>query len=138
MELKPGYKRTEVGVIPEEWGVEALGKSCDMVTKGTTPTSIGRTFTRSGISFLKAETISENGETIPEKVAYIDATTHALMKRSQLNGNDVLISIAGVLGRVGLVEEYYLPANTNQALAIIRLSRKSHLDRSFLFYVLQS
>lgn len=25
MELKPGYKRTEVGVIPEDWGVEALG-----------------------------------------------------------------------------------------------------------------
>ena len=24
MEVKPGYKRTEVGVIPEEWGVESL------------------------------------------------------------------------------------------------------------------
>jgi type I restriction enzyme S subunit len=138
MEVRPGYKQTEVGVIPEDWGVEVLGKSCDIVTKGTTPTSIGRTFTRSGVAFLKAESISESGHTIPGKVAYIDATTHTLMKRSQLKGNDVLISIAGVLGRVGLVEESDLPANTNQALAIVRLGRKSQFARVFLFYALRS
>ena len=26
MEVKPGYKQTEVGVIPEEWEVKPLGK----------------------------------------------------------------------------------------------------------------
>ena len=26
MEVKPGYKQTEVGVIPEEWDVEPLGE----------------------------------------------------------------------------------------------------------------
>ena len=26
MELKPGYKQTEVGVIPEDWEVEPLGQ----------------------------------------------------------------------------------------------------------------
>ena len=25
MEVKPGYKQTEVGVIPEEWEVKRLG-----------------------------------------------------------------------------------------------------------------
>ena len=25
MELKPGYKHTEVGVIPQDWEVKALG-----------------------------------------------------------------------------------------------------------------
>ena len=25
MELKPGYKQTEVGVIPEDWEVQKLG-----------------------------------------------------------------------------------------------------------------
>src|SRR5438094_204593 len=99
MGVRPGYKQTRIGVLPEDWGVDALGKSCDVVTKGTTPTSIGRSFARSGVAFLKAESISENGKAIPEKVAYIDATTHALMKRSQLKRDDVLISIAGVLGR---------------------------------------
>src|SRR4029077_5714975 len=26
MEVKPGYKQTEVGVIPEEWGAGGLGR----------------------------------------------------------------------------------------------------------------
>jgi len=138
MEVRPGYKQTEVGVLPEDWGVAALGKSCDIVTKGTTPTSIGRAFTKSGVAFLKAEAIAESGSTIPEKIAYIDTITHTLLKRSQLKRNDLLISIAGVLGRVGFVEESDLPANTNQALAIVRLGGNSEFERAYLFYALRS
>lgn len=138
MEVRPGYKLTEVGVIPTDWAVGALGESCDIITKGTTPTSIGKAFTKAGVRFLKAESISESGRTIPEKIAYIDESTHVLLRRSQLRSNDVLISIAGVLGRVGLVDDTDLPANTNQALAIIRLSGDSSVERSFLFYSLRS
>ena len=29
MEVKPGYKQTEVGVIPEEWEVQALARAVD-------------------------------------------------------------------------------------------------------------
>jgi type I restriction enzyme S subunit len=120
------------------WEVKRLGDSCELVTKGTTPTSIGKSFTKSGINFLKAESISESGKTISDKVAFIDEATHRLLKRSQLMINDVLISIAGVLGRVGLVEESDLPANTNQALAIVRLGKESAVIRIFLFYCLSS
>ena len=38
-----------------------------------------------------------------------------------LKENDILFSIAGTLGRVTSVKSSILPANTNQALAIIRL-----------------
>lgn len=133
-----GYKQTEVGVIPQEWDVSILGDSCGLITKGTTPTSLGRNFARSGIRFLKAESISEAGDTIPDKVAFIDEVTHALLKRSQLMFGDLLVSIAGVLGRVGRVENIDLPANTNQALAIVRLGKQSRIIPSFLFYCLRS
>ena len=121
-----------------EWEVKRLEQSCELITKGTTPTSLGRNFTESGVNFLKAESLSENGETIPDKVAFIDAATHKLLKRSQLKAGDLLISIAGVLGRVGRVSLGVLPANTNQALAIVRLGNASELDRNFLFYCLLS
>lgn len=39
MELKPGYKHTEVGVIPEEWEVKALGEIATIATGNTPPTS---------------------------------------------------------------------------------------------------
>jgi type I restriction enzyme S subunit len=29
MEVKPGYKQTEIGVIPEDWRVETIGKLID-------------------------------------------------------------------------------------------------------------
>jgi len=136
--MKLGYKQTEVGVIPEEWEISLLGDCCGLITKGTTPTSLGKNFVRSGVRFLKAESISETGRSIPDKVAFIDESTHALLKRSQLASGDLLVSIAGVLGRIGLVENTDLPGNTNQALAIVRLGKDSVLDRMFLFYSLRS
>jgi len=51
---------------------------------------------------------------------YIDAEAHAALKRSQLQAGDVLISIAGTLGRAAVVQEADVPANTNQAVAIVR------------------
>ena len=34
MELKPGYKQTEVGVIPEEWELRPFGESVDVCSGG--------------------------------------------------------------------------------------------------------
>lgn len=42
------------------------------------------------------------------------------LSRSKLKENDILFSIAGTLGRTAIVTSNILPANTNQALAIIR------------------
>ena len=120
------------------WTVKTLGESCEVITKGTTPTSIGRNFTGSGVNFLKAESISENGHPILSKIAFIDETTHKILKRSQLMDGDLLVSIAGVLGRIGIVDKSLLPANINQALAIVRLGKESDFDRIYLFYYLRS
>ena len=37
--MKPGYKQTEVGVIPEEWEVKRLGEVASIATGNTPPTS---------------------------------------------------------------------------------------------------
>ena len=38
-EVRPGYKQTEVGVIPEGWEVRKLGKIAEIVTGNTPPTN---------------------------------------------------------------------------------------------------
>lgn len=136
--VPPGYKQTEVGVIPGDWEVSALGKYCELITKGTTPTSLGRSFTTSGVNFVKAESVSASGRILGAKLAFIDSLTHEILRRSQLSSGDLLISIAGVLGRVGVVDDKDLPANTNQALSIVRLSKTSKLRRDYLNYQLRS
>lgn len=97
----------------------------EIITKGTTPTTIGHDFIEQGVNFIKIESIAEYGKFIPSKFAHISDKCHAELKRSQLENGDILFSIAGALGRVAVVNKEILPANTNQALAIIRLKNKS-------------
>ena len=136
--IPSGYKQTEIGVIPADWDVIRLGTESDLITKGTTPTSVGHNFQESGINFIKIESLEESGKIKLDKVAFIDKETNLLLKRSQLCDGDLLFSIAGALGRVALVNKDILPANTNQALAIIRLKKDSIFDINYIFYFLNS
>ena len=51
---------------------------------------------------------------------FIDEETNALLKRSIIKANDIVFTIAGTLGRFAMIDNSMLPANTNQAVAIIR------------------
>ena len=99
-----------------------LSEIAELITKGTTPTTLGYEFQEDGVNFLKIECFDENGGFIENKAAHISEECHEKLKRSQLKAGDVLFSIAGAIGRVAIVTEEMLPANTNQALAIIRIS----------------
>lgn len=97
-----------------------LSELCHVVTKGATPTTLGKPFVESGINFIKAESILDDHSIDKSKFAFIDEETNALLKRSIIHVGDVVFTIAGTLGRFALIDENVLPANTNQAVAIIR------------------
>lgn len=122
--------------IDPKWEIAKLGDMSERVTKGTTPTTAGFKFQDSGINFVKIESIDDNGYFIAPKFAHIDQKCNEALKRSQLKEGDVLFSIAGALGRVALVNKDILPANTNQALAII--TPKGNLNSKYLEEVLRS
>ena len=114
-----------------------LGDVSTVITKGTTPTSVGYNFVERGINFIKIESITEDGNFIEDKFAYITNECNEKLSRSQLKENDILFSIAGAIGRVAIVDKSILPANTNQALAIIRVP-ESVYEYNFLKYILRS
>ena len=102
----------------DPWEQRKLGEMSLLITKGTTPINKSGEGT---INFIKIENINaDNGEIIPEMKISEDEH-NGYLKRSQLQENDILFSIAGTLGRVSTVKSSILPANTNQALAIIRI-----------------
>lgn len=125
-------------MIPSDWEVCQLKHECSLITKGTTPSSLGFFFAATGINFLKIEAIEKSGKLIKENLAYIDEITNRALFRSQLQENDLLVSIAGALGRLFIVDASVLPANTNQALAIIRLKKNTLFNHRYLFYYLSS
>lgn len=114
-----------------------LGDIATVVTKGTTPTTMGFQFEDGGINFVKIESISEDGNFLKEKFSHISDECNVQMRRSQLQENDILFSIAGAIGRSAIVTKEILPANTNQALAIIRVP-KGKIDYNYLLYALSS
>ena len=114
-----------------------LGDVATVITKGTTPTSLGYDFIENGINFVKIESITEDGDFIKDKFAHITDECNEKLNRSQLQENDILFSIAGAIGRVAIVDKSILPANTNQALAIIRV-HKGIYEYNFLKYILKS
>lgn len=102
----------------DAWEQRKLGEISSLITKGTTPLDKSNIGT---VNFVKIESIdNSSGEiTITQKIS--SEEHEGYLRRSQLKENDILFSIAGTLGRVTSVKSSILPANTNQALAIIRL-----------------
>lgn len=124
------------GNLPDGWTWSTIGELAERVTKGSTPTSYGFKYQREGIRFVKTENIVENGA-IQHITDYIDDETNSFLNRSILQPYDILFSIAGTIGRVGIVQEKDVPANTNQALAILRGVHK-RANYKYVFYFLKS
>lgn len=131
------FRKTKLGAMPEEWEISPLRNLTALITKGTTPTTYGHSYTNDGVLFLRIENISEQGEFILGDVKYISGETNEFLARSRLQAGDVLFSIAGALGRVAIVSDDLLPANINQALALIRL-KNDNLNNKYLKYILHS
>lgn len=109
-----------------------LADLCLVVTKGTTPTTLGKPFVSEGINFIKAESILDNHAIDKNKFAFIDSETNDLLRRSIISSGDIVFTIAGTLGRFALIDDSVLPANTNQAVAIIR-ANKSKVTPEYLY-----
>ena len=120
-----------------QWNKTKLGELSERITKGSTPTTYGYKFLDEGIPFVKVENLA-NGRIVRKSITqYISEGAHEFQKRSQLQAGDVLFSIAGTIGRVALVTDKDVPANTNQAVAIIRGITK-HFIPDFLKMQLDS
>ncbi len=107
------------------------------ITKGSTPTTLGSAFTSSGVNFIKAEALNGDPELDSSGFAFVDEETHKnLLKRSVLAEDDVLITIAGAkIGACGRVKKKHLPANTNQAVGIVRIdTEKAHPPFVYYFF----
>ena len=117
------------------WETVKLADLCTVITKGTTPSNIGATFTDIGVNYIRSEMITDAKYIASTGMLYIDKETHEKLKRSQLKKGDILFSMAGVyLGKTAILREEDVPANTNQAVALIRIdSSKCNLEYVYYF-----
>ena len=116
-----------------DWSSVSLLEISTLITKGTTP----KQFIDGNINFLKIEAINQNGFDLSKCQTISDEINNKELKRSILMEGDILFAIAGAtIGKNAIVQKELLPANTNQALAIIRL--KENYSKVFISKVLNS
>lgn len=108
--------------VPENWVWVRLGAFAETISKGTTPKGGSAAYVDEGVNFLRVENLTSEGYISHSKITHITEEMHEnYLKRSILKANDLLISIAGSLGKSAIVRECDLPINTNQAIAFVRL-----------------
>jgi len=118
---RPAYEIDPPFDIPDSWEWVSLGEICSAISKGSTPKGGSKAYTASGVLFIRAENVCSDGNLRTETAKYIHEQIHCHeLGRSILEEGDLLITIAGSLGRSAIVSSDVLPANTNQAVAFAR------------------
>src|SRR3989344_3657240 len=92
-----------------------LGEVCELVTKGTTPKTYGYSLTSVGVPFLRAEDVNNTELDVNNTASCISKETHNFLSRSKTKAGDVLLTIAGTIGRVAVVRDNFPEMNMNQA-----------------------
>ena len=133
-----GYKKTEVGMLPEEWQFGELGDLNPIVTSGSR--GWAKYYSDLGSAFLRITNLSRESIYVDisdlKHVRIPQNDTEGL--RTQLQVGDLLISITADIGIIGYVDSSVpTPAYINQHIALLRFD-ETKIDTKFLSYFLAS
>lgn len=89
--MKTGYKKTEVGVIPEEWSVEKLG-SCLLESPSYGINAPAVPYSESLPVYIRITDITESGKFSPDNIASVDGNN---IERYFLANGDIVFARTG-------------------------------------------
>ena len=123
MDVRPGYKRTEVGVIPEDWGTPTLGSVTVLMTNGFVGTATSHYVSNEkGVLYIQGYNVEENTFNF-HGVKFVNENFHRAHMKSCLRGGDLLTVQTGEVGQTTIVPDSLAGSNCH-ALIISRFDRK--------------
>lgn len=127
MELKVGYKKTESGVIPQDWDSIHLSNLCHSICDGThfTPKYVS-----SGVPFYSVENVTANDFV---NTKFISEPEHALLtKRCKPERGDILMTrvTAGIIGDTKLLD---WDVNASIYVSLALLKPNDYVSPEFLY-----
>ena len=127
---------------PKKWTVKKLKDLSVQINSGNTPKGGTENYVEEGIAFFRSQNVWKDRLEMDD-IAYIDAETHASMKRSSLKHGDILMTKTGrintensSLGRAALYLGEDDMANVNGHVYFIRL--KPEVNNKFILRILVS
>ncbi len=137
MNVRPGYKQTEFGVIPEDWEVKRLGELGKLVRGGSPrPAGDPRFFNGSFIPWLTVGSLTN----IPTHQLYVTDTATSLTvdgaKRSRTLQDGTLVIVNSGARTLGVAKLLALTCCANDGIAALIGQRAG--EKRFLCYFLNS
>ncbi len=136
MEVRKGYKQTEVGVIPEDWVVKRFIDTTKVITCGlaATPKYVDESI---GKPFLSAQNV-QNGKVTYEKHKFIPKELfEQITKHNKPEKGDLLYTRVGAgIGEAGVIEDNY-EFGIYVSLTLIKVDEKQ-LNNYYLLHLLNS
>jgi type I restriction enzyme S subunit len=139
--VKPGYKQTKVGVIPEEWKsstVRGLASSARNAIVGGPFGSdlVSRDYVEHGVPVIRGQNMS--GQWVSGNFVFVTSTKAKSLEANLARPGDIVFTQRGTLGQVSLVPEKpfesYLVSQSQMKLSVNR----EVADPLFFFYVFTS
>ncbi len=126
-EIKPGYKKTPIGIIPEDWEVKKLGYFLNKIIGGGTPSRSNKEYWNGDIPWA---TVKDYATFNPKKTQ--EYITEKGLKNSSSNLIPAKTLITATRMGLGKVSIYDVDVAINQDLKA--LFPNDSLDRNYLYH----
>jgi len=131
---KKGFKRTEVGLIPEDWEIKTIGDIAEVKGGKRLPSGFSLTEQVTPYPYIRVADMESGGVDLSE-IPFVPDEAFPKIKNYRIYKDDLFISVAGTLGIIGEVPEELDGANlTENADRITRIK----CNKKYLMYVMMS
>ena len=123
MAVRPGYKQTDAGLIPEDWGAKPMGSLTSLMTNGFVGTVTNDYIdSHSGVVYVQGYNVEENGFNF-HGIKRVSQAFHAKNQKSCLKAGDLLTIQTGDIGVTAVIPPSLAGANCH-ALVISRFDQR--------------
>ena len=119
--VRPGYKRTEVGEIPEDWRATPLREIVDRshpIAYGVLKPGV---YVHGGIPLLQIGDVIHGAINI-DRIHRISEQLDRQYMRTRLIGGEIVVSLVGTIGKVALIPPTLAGGNLHRNLGMVRVS----------------
>jgi type I restriction enzyme S subunit len=134
MEVRPGYRQTEAGVIPDDWEAKTIDAVAFVTSGKRLPLGCSLTNQETEHPYIRV-TDMRPGTVSLSDIKFVPVDVFAAIKRYCIFKEDIFISVAGTLGIVGKV-----PAELDGANLTENADRITNItcSQDYLLHVLMS
>ena len=137
VEMKSGYKMTEVGVIPEDWEVKNVSESCLIKARIGWQGLKKSEYMSSGDYLLITGTDFDNGQVNWKSCAYVSKARYEQDSNIKIRPQDILISKDGTIGKVAYLGMIPKAGTLNSGIFVIRANDRK-IDQVYLSKIFMS